>query len=182
MYSDFPKQANTFLQSKSFQDQVLTLTFKGWDKKANEDRPASGKSPATSWKQTLKFCLPYSYPEMAVDPLTTEKRLDKNGNPFRNSNYDPNYPQGYTIVYHFNEGVFESGSLPLFKAFCMVRPAVGDTLAIGKTGKDKETKWFVKKVQNSHVVAGELPEIQTDHDFTAPEFSGDPNPDDAVPF
>jgi hypothetical protein len=184
MFTDFPKQSNTFLKSTSFQDQLLTLTFKGWDKKHNVDKEATGKLPASSWKFSLKFCLPYSYPEYAVDPLTGEKRTGKDGLPFRNSNYDPNYPQGYTIVYHFDEGVFESGSLPLFKAFCMVRPKKGDTLVIGKTGKDKETKWSVKRVQkeHSHAISGDVPDIDMEKDFSSPEFNADPNPDDSVPF
>lgn len=181
METEFPKQANSYLTAKSFQDQLLTLTYKGWEKRANEDRPARGKMPATTWKQNLKYVLRYSYPQYALDEAG-EKKLNADGQPFKNSNYDPNYPQGYTIVYHFEEGVFESGSLPLFKAFCMVRPAPGDILVIGKTGFDKETKWAVKKATKDthHVLRGdqEVPEI----DFNSPEFSGDPDPDNSVPF
>lgn len=177
MNIEFPKQSNSYLSAKSFQDQLLTLTWKGWEKKANEDRPAKGKMPASTWKQNLKYVLRYSYPEFALDEAG-EKRVNADGQPFRNSNYDPDYPQGYTVVYHFEEGVFESGSLPLFKAFCMVRPAVGDVLVIGKTGLDKETKWQVKKVtkDHSHVVRTDqdVPEI----DWNAPEYSADPNPND----
>jgi len=164
MYSDFPKQANAYLNAKSFQDQLLTLTYKGWDKKANEDRPARGARQASTWKQNLKYVLRYSYPEYALDEAG-EKLLDSEGLPFKNSNYDPSLPQGYTVVYHFDEGTFESGSLPLFKAFCMVRPKNGDTLVIGKTGKDKETKWSVKKVQG-----GQIHSIQTDQEMPDIEY------------
>lgn len=70
--------------------------------------------------------------------------LGKDGNPFQNCNYDEKYPHGYSIAYKFKEGVFESGSYPLFRAFCKLSPKSGDVLEITKTGKDKETKWSVK--------------------------------------
>lgn len=187
MNTQFPKQSGGFLKAENFQDQELTLTFKGWEKKANEDRPAKGTFQGSSWKQTLKFCLRYSYPEFAIDTTTGEKMVGRDGEAFRNANYDPAFPHGYTVVYQFEEGVFESGSLPLWKSFCMVQPSVGDRLVVSKTGKDKETKWRVKKVDKTHSVSAhsdqEVPEIQTD-DFNNPKFSGDPeiNPDSGLPF
>jgi len=160
MQSDFPKTENKYIRTEVFQDQEVPLTFIGWDKKANEDRTIKGQTK--SWKDNLKYCLRYSYPEFAIDPTTGEKRLDKNDKPFKNKYWDPNHPKGYSIVYFFEEGQLESGSLPLFEAFCMVRPSKGDQLVIGKTGKDKETKWKVKKVSKEHKQAslGDLPEIQ----------------------
>lgn len=182
MNSEFPKLSNSFLNAKSFQDQKLTLTFKGWDRKANEDRPARGKLPASTWKNNLKYVLRYSYPQHQLDEAG-EKILDAAGNARTNSNYDPKFPQGYFVVYHFEEGVFESGSLPLFKAFCMVRPKEGDILVIGKTGKDKETKWEVKKVQRDQVHAVRSDQDVPEIDFNSPEYSGDTEPPtDEVPF
>ena len=53
---------------------------------------------------------------------------------------------------------------------------------IGKKGKDKETKWAVKRVgKESHVsTVSDVPDV----DFDAPEFSGDVevNPDNNLPF
>lgn len=152
MNTEFPKSENQFIKSEIFQDSVVPFVFKGWEKKHNEDRKNS------TWKQNLKFVLRYSYPQFALDEVG--EKIMKDGQPMPNSNYDPKYPQGYTIVYFFEEGRFESGSLPLWKAFCMVRPKAGDTLLIGKTGKNKETKWKVKKSMVFSATAGELPEIQ----------------------
>lgn len=143
MQSEFPKSNSTYLKTSMFQDQEVPLTFLGWDKKANEDRVVDGKV-VSSWKEKLKFCLRYSYPEMAKDEAG-ELRLDKNGKPFKNSNWDPNYPHGYTIVYHFQEGDLETGSLPLFNAFCGARPSPGELVLVFKTGIDKETKWRVRR-------------------------------------
>lgn len=188
MNTEFPKQKNTYLKAENFQDQQLTLTYLGWEKKHNEDRPAKGSYPATSWKQNIKFCLRYSYPEFAIDTVSGEKMMGKDGKPWRNRNYDPAYPQGYTVVYKFEEGELDSGSLPLFKAFCMVQPKPGDRLVIGKTGRDKETLWKVKKINKDHHVSAvsdqELPEIQTEPDFSDPKYSADPeiNQDNGLPF
>lgn len=158
---EFPKNNSTYLKTSLFQDTEVPLTFKGWDKKANEDREVKGQKK--SWKESLKYCLRYSYPEYAKDEAG-EYRLDKNGKQFKNSNYDPNYPHGYTIVYHFDEGDLETGSLPLFQAFCSVRPKMGEVVLIFKTGIDKETKWRVKRASSDFVPQehpkDELPEIQ----------------------
>jgi len=142
---DFPKSDGDYLKVSSFQDQKLNLTYRGWEKKANEDRKDKSGS-ISSWKQNLKYVLRYSYPEFALDEAG-ERIKDADGNDKMNRYYDADFPHGYTIVYHFDEGKLETGSLPLFKAFCAVRPAVGEVLSIGKTGKDKETKWEVRRVE-----------------------------------
>lgn len=163
METNFPKSNSTFLKTSMFQDQEVPMTFIGWDKKANEDREVKGKT--VSWKESLKYCLRYSYPEMAKDEAG-ELRLNKEGQPFKNSNYDPNYPHGYTIIYHFSEGDLETGSLPLFQAFCGVRPSKGDIVLIYKTGLDKETKWRVKRASTDFVPQqhpkDDLPVIQVE--------------------
>ena len=159
MNTSFPKKDNTFLKPADFQDQELPLTFKGWEKKPNIDREFGGKK--VTWKESLKYQLRYSYPEFAMDPQTGEKLVGKDGNPWRNKNYDPKYPQGYSILYHFEEGQLDSGSLPLWNAFCRVQPEKGEKIIIGKTGKDKETKWKVRRVSNGHMAqSSELPDIQ----------------------
>ena len=161
MAIEFPKSTSTFLKTAMFQDTEVPLTFIGWDKKANEDRLKDGKV-ISSWKESLKYCLRYSYPEYAKDEAG-EPRLDKNGQQFKNSNYDPNYPHGYTIVYHFAEGDLETGSLPLFNAFCSVRPNQNEKVLIFKTGIDKETKWRVRRASGDFVQQhpkDDLPEIQ----------------------
>lgn len=184
MNTEFPKNKVTFFKGENFQDQEVTVTYKGWEKKHNVDRPAKGNYAGSSWKQNIKYCLRYSYPEFAIDPQTGEKILNKDGTPWKNRYYDPAYPQGYTCLYKFEEGEFDSGSLPLFKAFCMVQPVPGDRLVISKTGKDKETKWKVKRINKDHSVSAlsdnEVPDIS----FDAPEMSGDPeiNPNDGLPF
>ena len=160
METGFPKANTSFLKASDFQDQEIPLTFKGWEKKANTDREVNGKVVAT-WKQNLKYMLKYTYPQFAIDEAG-EQRIGKDGKPFQNSNYDPKFPQGYTIVYHFEEGQLESGSLPLWNAFCHVSPEPGDQLVIGKTGLEKETKWKVRRALNKSAVQGELPSIQLD--------------------
>ena len=170
MNQEFPRNESKYLKADMFQDQEVPLTYKGWDKKANEDRTIKGQ--LKSWKESIKYCLRYTYPELAIDPTTGEKRLNKDGKPFQNKYWDPKFAQGYSIQYHFDEGQLESGSLPLFEAFCMVRPAPGDLLIIGKTGKDKETKWKVKRVSKNGIQASinernqELPEIQLEEETT----------------
>jgi len=179
MNTEFPKSNSTFIKAMDFQDNEKIVTYKGWERKANEDRPARGKLPASSWQQNLKFCLKYTYPEMAIDPMTGQHRFNKNGQPFKNANYLPEYPNGYTIVYHFEEGQFESGSAPLYKAFIALQPKPGETLVISKTGLNENTKWTVRRVKS--VFPQDVPEIDSDK-FSSPEYSGDPNPDDSIPF
>jgi len=165
MQTEFPKSDNKFIKTDMFQDQEIPLTYKGWEKKGNKDREFKGKTQ--SWKQNLKYQLRYSYPQFAIDEAG-EKIIGKDGQPFQNRNYDPAFPQGYSILYHFEEGQLETGSLPLFNAFCMVRPSAGDSITISRTGVDKETKWKVRKINKdqAHAIAGELPEIQLDEPYT----------------
>ena len=169
MYTQFPKQESKFLKAENFQDQEITLTFKGWDKKANED-DAAGKKGGMTWKQKLKYQLRYSYPEWAVDEAG-EKIIGKSGEPFQNRNYDPNYPHGYSVIYFFEEGQLESGSLPLWNAFSFVNPVPGERLTISRTGKDKETKWRVVRALNvkTSVHPQEFPEIDVTRDEMQPD-------------
>ena len=160
--TDFPKAENEYIKSEIFQDQSIPVIFKGWEKKANEDRKDKEGNLKTGWKQNLKFVLRYSFPEFALDEAG-EKILDKEGNPLTNKNYDPKYPHGYTVLYYFDIGKFETGSLPLFRAFCHVQPKTGDLIIIGKVGKDKETKWSVKKAKKDEIHAetgDDIPTIQ----------------------
>ena len=174
METDFPQNDSKYLTASMFQDCAVPLTFKGWAKKANEDSPAQGSRPAQTWKQKLKFQLRYSYPEIAVDEAG-DPMLGKNGEPFKNRHYDPQFPQGYSIIYYFEQGQLESGSLPLFNAFCMCRPKAGEVITIKRTGKDKETKWFVGKPHPSD----DLPSIQMGpQDDSHDEYGAD----NEVPF
>lgn len=165
-HTEFPSVQSKYLKAEDFQDREVLLTFKGWKKKANEDDPSTKKN-GKSWKEKLKYQLRYSYPEWAIDEAM-EQRLDANGQPFKNQNYDPNYPHGYSITYLFEEGELECGSLPLFKQFCYAKPSVGEKLVITRQGKDKETVWFVKRVTHKE----ELPVIQVDD---KDEFGADNN-------
>lgn len=162
--TDFPSPKNAFLKASMFQDQEIPLTYKGWDKKSNEDRTIGGV--LKSWKANLKYMLRYSYPEFAIDEAG-EQKLDKEGKPWRNKYYDKDFPRGYSIVFHFEEGDLESGSLPLFEAFCMVKPRPGEMLTIKRTGIDKETKWFVKKVTSKEGADPDgLPTVQLEDEAT----------------
>lgn len=163
-----------------FQDQEIPLTFKGWQKKANEDIAAKGGKQAISWKQRLKYQLRYSYPEFALDEAGEQIIDVKTGNPMRNKHYDPKYPHGYSISYFFEEGVLESGSLPLFNCFCLVQPQPGEVITINRTGEGQETKWKVKRVTKGEVHASQsdVPDI----DFSSPEYSGDPDINNEVSF
>lgn len=144
MRKDFPENKGQFLSPGDFQDNETVMTFLGWDQKANEDDPKERKG-GQNWKQKLKYQLRYSYPQMAVDEVG-DPRVGKDGEQFQNRYWDPAYPQGYTIVYHFEQGDLETGSLPLFQRFCSLRPAPGEKIAILRTGKDKETKWSVRRL------------------------------------
>lgn len=173
LQQDFPKRENQFLKASAFQDSDIPLTFIGWKKKANED--IETKSGKVEWKKRLKYMLRYSYPEFALDEAG-EKQLDKDGNPKKNGNYDPNFPKGYSIVYAFEEGVLESGSLPLFNAFCMVRPKKGDVITIRREGIDKETKWFVRKSAGAVHAQTNEKVIHVDSEY------GPLAPDEETPF
>lgn len=179
MQTQFPKLKDQYLKADSFQDREVLVTFQGWEKKANEDDPPTRKN-AQTWKQKLKYQLKYSYPEYAIDEAG-EKRLGEDGQPFKNSNYDPAFPQGYSIIYHFIEGKMDSGSVPLWRAFCRVAPEPGDELLISRTGKDNiDKKWFIKKPTRQVATTDDgVPEI----DFNDPKYSGDPEVNkDEVPF
>lgn len=172
--AEFPKRENQFLKASAFQDCDIPLTFAGWKKKGNEDIEKKDGSKI-EWKKRLKYQLRYSYPEWAMDE-TGEKQLDRDGKPFKNRNFDPKFPKGYSIVYAFEEGVLESGSLPLFNAFCMVRPKKGDVITIRREGIDKETKWFVKKAQTGSIHA------QTKEPVIDLDDEGPLTTDEEIPF
>ena len=172
MSTPFPQSKSKYLKGVDFQDREITLTFKDWKRKANEDeKDASGKL-IKSWKDKIKYTLRYSFPEWAMDTVTGEKRIGRDGHPYRNRYWDAQFPYGYTIVYSFVEGELESGSLPLFDSFCRLQPKAGEKLVIKRTGVDKETKWFVTKL-NGSVHPSDVPEINVN----------DLNPDDEnIPF
>jgi hypothetical protein len=142
MNTEFPKSSSsTYLSAKDFQDTTKTLTYLGWERKANIDRMKDGKV-TKSWVDCLDYCLKYSYPEMATDKAGRPV-CDEAGVPMRNRNWMPEYPQGYSIVYKFEEGDLESGSSPLFNAFKRLQPVSGEQITIKRTGQLLETKWFV---------------------------------------
>lgn len=172
--TEFPKRENQFLKASAFQDCDIPLTFLGWRKHGNEDVEKKDGSKI-EWKKRLKYQLRYSYPEWAVDEAG-ERQLDGEGKPFRNKNYDPLFPKGYSIIYAFEEGILESGSLPLFNAFCMVRPAKGDIITIRREGIDKDTKWFVKKAHK------DMPHAQTKERVIDVDDVDEFGADNNVPF
>ena len=157
MKHDFPERKNAYLKAEDFQDNETTLTYLGYDEKPNEDDP-KGQKGGRTWKEKLKYQLRYSYPQMAVDEAG-EQRVGKDGEPFQNRHWNPEYPHGYSIVYHFDEGDLESGSLPLFDQFCIRRPKSGEKVAILRTGKDKETKWSLRVLGRTQ---SDVREIQLD--------------------
>jgi len=157
--TQFPQpEAGQFLKAADFQDNEKTLTYRGWERKANVDRVKDGQVVKT-WKDCLDYCLKYSYPEIARDKAG-DTIPDDNGQPMKNRNYLPEYPQGYSIVYHFEEGQLESGSSPLFNAFKRVQPKVGEKLCIMRTGETTETKWFVCRAEDRQ--KKEVPEQDMD--------------------
>ena len=164
---EFPKAENMYLKAQSFQDQNVPLTYIGWRKIPNQDLPPREGKAGISWKQRLKYQLRYSYPEFALDEAGETRTTDK-GEPIKNRNFDPAHPHGYAIEYAFEEGKLQSGSLPLWNTFCIVRPKKGDRVLITRLGKDKETIWKIKKIEAEKPV-----------DFSSPEYSG--NPDDQEP-
>ena len=161
MQSSFPTPKNRYFKAKDFQDNQVILTFKGWEKEANADIAAKGEKQGMSWKARLKFMLRYSYPKIAVDEAGEQIIDTDTGEPMINSNYDENFPKGYTIKYHFEEGVLTCGSLPLFNSFGIVQPKPGDKIGILRTGEGVETEWKVTKAKIAK-------------DFSDAEFSGDP--------
>lgn len=158
MQEDFPAPTSNYLKALMFQDNETILTYLGWERKANEDRVKDGKVIKT-WKDCLDYCLKYSYPEIARDKAG-DQIMGDDGQPMKNRNWNPNYPHGYSIVYHFEEGQLESGSAPLFNAFCFVKPKKGEKLSLLRTGEKTETAWSVKRVADAH--KDDVPEINVD--------------------
>jgi len=165
METNFPDDFGKFIKPSDFQDAEIKLVFLGWEKKANEDDSFDRKN-AKTWKQKLLYQLRFSYPEYAVD-ATGEKILGNDGEPFINHYWDSNYSKGYTILYHFEQGQLESGSLPLFRAFCRVKPTPGEEIIISRSGKQQETKWTIRRLKSS-VVSG-VSKIQISEDELEPD-------------
>ena len=170
--TEFPASTSMFLKASSFQDQEIPLTYKGWKEKANEDL-AKKDGQVIPWKSRVKYCLRYSYPEFAIDEFG-EKRTDESGNVMKNKNYDSQYPQGYSIVLMFDEGELETGSLPLWNAFCLIKPKVGELLSISRTGQSRETKWDVKRLAYPKTTQKDNGIVIEDHELKPDE--------DVVPF
>jgi len=139
MRYDFPEVKNKFFKTKDFANTKITLTYKGWDYVPNEDEPKRN----LTWKDKLDWQLTYSFPEYVLDKHTGERVLSEDDTPWKNKNYKPEYPRGYAIKYLFNEGELTSGSWPLFRGFCTLRPKVGEKIVIGKVGEKMETVWTV---------------------------------------
>lgn len=171
MPTDFPDPKNNYLRAVDFQDRSIPLTYLKFEYKHNEDDAPNKKQPKR-WQDKIKYCLPYTYPEYAINKDTLEQMLDSNGKPFRNSYWNPDYPHGYSILYHFKEGVLESGSKPLFEAFCRLKPKANEKIVIKRTGKQQETEWFVGRAAD--LKEGEVPTIQLD--------DSELQPDQDVPF
>lgn len=139
MNTEFPqgKAGNKFIKADAFQDRPLTLTYQGWEKKGNNGE---------DWKDKLDFNLKYSYPQFALDKAG-QQQIGRDGKPMENSNYDPDFPHGYSVNYIFNEGTINSGSLPLFREFCRVNPKPGDSLSLLRTGQGVKTTYSISKVE-----------------------------------
>ena len=168
MQTEFPDDRGKYLKASDFQDTEICLTFQGWTKKANADDPAEKKN-AKTWKQKLIYMLRYSYPEWATDEAG-EKVLNESGEPFQNRYWDSAFSKGYSIVYSFTEGDLESGSLPLWKAFCRIKPKLGESIIISRTGSQKETKWAIRRVapRTAGVTRTEISESELVPDETLP--------------
>lgn len=145
MESEFPASTDTYLKAKDFQDCPTTLTYKGWDRKANEDDKEGEKKTLLKWDEKIKYCLRYSYPQWATDENGVKRKSPQTGEAFENSNYVEEFKHGYSIVYHFAEGDLESGSNPLYKAFCKLRPSIDEQITVLRTGAGLETKWSLKR-------------------------------------
>lgn len=155
------------MKPSEFQDNPTHLTFLGWKRKANEDRKDAQGNITKSWKDCLDYVLKYSYPEYAKDKAG-EQLLDKKGAPLRNRNWLPEYPHGYSIVYSFEEGTLESGSYPLFLAFCRTQPKPNERLILKRTGEKTDTEWHLQRA-SAPVHQSEVPDLDVD------EFGADTN-------
>jgi hypothetical protein len=142
MGREFPNIQSKYIKGADFQNNPTVLTFRDWCEEPNKDDEPGGKFTKT-WKEKLKYILPYTYPEWAMDTISGEKKVGRDGKPFKNQFYKSEFPQGYSIKYIFDEGEMKSGSLPLFKAFCRIKPIFGDKVRITRTGEGKDTSWTV---------------------------------------
>lgn len=158
MNTSFPESTASYIKASDFQDREVSVIYQGWDYKPNEDRLKDGKV-IKSWKDTLDYVLKGSYPEHRRDKAG-EVVLDESGKPETNWNWKPEYPHGYSIVYHFDKGDLESGSSPLFNAFRRLQPKVGESLTIMRTGQLLETKWTVYRTADR--VRDDVPSLDTD--------------------
>jgi len=147
MTQQFPDLKTEYIKTEDFQDNPTTLTYKGFEYAPNEDDgPDSKKKTKMTWKQKLKYCLKYTYPEIATDEAG-DPIMGNDGKPFVNRYYQAKYPHGYSVKYNFEEGSLETGSLPLFKRFCQLQPTEGERITLLRTGVDKETKWTVTRAK-----------------------------------
>jgi len=179
---DFPKPKNSFLKAADFHDNKTTLTYVKWERKSNDDRTDKDGKVVKKWQDCLDFNVKYSFPEFPKDKAG-EPMKGKNGEAMRNSNYRPEFPRGYSLVYTFEEGVLESSAGSLWNQLCQLQPKSGEQLTLLRTGKTiVEMKWTVRRASNSDV-----PEIDTDEfdraQATKPRFSAEEmRPDEDVPF
>jgi len=171
MEEKFPNRSK-FFKNADFQDKPITLTYLGYEKIANEDDPPTKKN-AKSWADKLKYMLPYSYPEWATDSQGN-KIKNASGEAFKNRYYDERFPKGFYISYVFAEGKLDSGSRPLYEAFCVLQPTKGDRVMIERTGQGPDTRWSVDRVIEDHAFKKAAP--------FDPENMGEMQPDEDVPF
>lgn len=157
-----PKLKTQYLRAEDFQCNETILTYLDFDQKGNFDVVDESGAIKRKAKDVVKFQLSRSYPEWAIDKDSGEKRLDKNGNPFRNQYWDAKFPMGWTPLYKFEEGDLECSSKPFYELMMRLQPSEGDRISILRTGKDKETKWFVKRVGKAVSMANDVPELDVD--------------------
>ncbi len=141
METNFPEAKMNYLKPVDFQNNPTRLVFQGFEYVANEGNDYQG----LTWEENLQYCIPYCYPEWAVDPKTGTQRQGRDGEPFRNRNWKDEYPQGYSIRYIFEEGVLETGSGPLWATFCQVAPQQGQEITLERVGEKTSTKWMIRK-------------------------------------
>lgn len=169
MKSEFPKNESTFVKSALFIEKT-PVVFNGYDQVAPEEKKKNGKVVQTM-EEAMKYNLGYSYPEYQINKTTFQPVLDeKSGKQKRNSNYDPNHPNGYSICYHFDIGDFSSGSLRLYYAWSNIRPKIGEHFLMWKVGEGFDTNWFVERAgQKSFSLNDGLPDFDVDRPLGNPE-------------
>lgn len=160
---------NTYLKNEHFQDNPTVLCFKKWEYVENVDDPAdSPKKVKLTAKQKRKYVVGKSHRKFLIDD-DGQPILDSNGDKIDNQWYIEKYPEGYTIKYTFEEGTLETGSTPLWKAFCTLKPKTGDMLEIVRTGEGTNTKWSVKKYvekpKPTTEINGEEVSLEPDEEF-----------------